>query len=498
MRSNSAMEHAVRKSWLLAALAAALALGTFLMAFRLGADELSGDEALSWAAASAPTIAQMVAIQHQINSGKLAFHELLLREWMRVFGTGEAAMRALSVMFGLMSLWLVYLLTAEWAAPSPGLAAAEPRAGPDPRAVAAACVLMCAASVPMLKVSREVRMYALMLAMLLAQMYFLLRAWRRGGIRSYAGVALFTAGSVAANFTAVLVMASEALWLLWLRLRRGPVGSTRDSLVAWKLAAAIGAGGAMLAPFLSGLLNGVTGVRRGDFRWIRAPLRWEPIATFEGAVGTIVFPLLALLAIAGAIAWWRRAERRDGFVLAMVILWVPPLVLMAGTWLLMPMLVTRYVILSFVPIYMLAAFGIMSMNGGWLRGSLLAAIMALSLVRAINYLRVDRNDRIREACVAALAIAPAHERIGTLADHFIVSYYMPPQRRADLVVMGGRDTDLREEPAYAVIVGSRPRPKELRAVRALYPRVIARFPHGVLVLAPATRPETGGPEVAPN
>jgi mannosyltransferase len=492
------MHQSIRKSWPAAALAGALVLGACLMFFRLGADELSGDEALSWAAASAPTIAQMVAIQHQINSGKLAFHELLLREWMRVFGTGEAAMRALSVMFGIMSLWLVYLLTVEWVAPSPGLVAPESRAGPDPRAVAALAVLMCAASVPMLKVSREVRMYSLMLAMLLAQMYFLLRAWRRGGIPNYVGVALFTAGAIAANFTAVLVMASEGLWLFWLRLRRGPRGSAPDAIMPWKLAAAIGAGGAMLVPFLSGLLNGLTGVQRGDFRWIRAPLRWEPIATFEGGVGTLVFPLLAILAIAGAIIWWSRRERRDGFVLAMIILWIPPLALMAGTALLMPMVVTRYVILSFVPIYILAAFAIMSAGAAWLRGSLLAAIMALSLVRAINYLRVDRNDKIREACAAALTVAGPHGRIGTLADHFIVSYYIAPDRRGDLVIMGGREIDPRENPVAVVIVGSRPRPKELRAVSALYPRVVARFPHGVVLVEPAARPETGVPEVSPN
>jgi hypothetical protein len=498
MLSNSAVERESRKSWPTAALAAALVLGAFLMFFRLGADELSGDEALSWAAASAPTIAQMVALQHQINSGKLAFHELLLREWMRGFGRSEAAMRALSVVFGLISLWLVYLLTAEWVAPSPGYAAPEQRAGPDPRAVAALAVMMCAASVPILKVSREVRMYSLMLAMLLAQMYFLLRAWRRGGTRNYAGIALFTAGAVAANFTAVLAMASEAIWLIWMRVRGSHGGCAIEPGRLWKLAAAIGAGGAILAPFLSGLLNGVTGVERGDFGWIRAPLRWEPIATFEGGVGTLVFPLLALLAIGGGVAWWRCRERRDGFVLAMIILWAPPLALMAGTALLMPMLVTRYVILSFVPIYMLAAFAIMSVDPGWLRGSLLAAIMALSMVRAINYLRVDRNDRIREACAAALGIAGPHGRIGTLADHFIVTYYIAPDRRGDLVVMGGREIDPRENPVAAVIVGSRPRPKELRAVRALYPRVVARFPHGVLVLAPAARPETGAPQGSPN
>jgi hypothetical protein len=485
MRPNSDLA-SLRPPWLLPILAAAFAIAIVLMVFRLGADELSGDESLSWAAASAPTIAQMVARQHQINSGKLAFHELLLRGWMSVFGQGEGAMRSLSAAFGIVSLGFVYLLALEWVAPPPGGGPEGARAGPDRRAVAALTVLFCAASLPILKVSREVRMYSLMLAMLLGQLYFLLRARRRDELRDYAGVAIFTAAALAANFTAVLVFASEALWLIWLRVRPQGVAGSADRLRLWKLAAAIAAGGVMLTPFLSGLLNGVTGVRRGDFGWIHAPLRWEPLATFEGGVGTLVFPLLAIVALAGGVVWWRRRECREGFVLAMLILWVPPLMLMAGTALLMPMLVTRYVILSFVPIYLLAAFGIMSVENGWIRGALIAALVGLSLVRAINYLRVDRNDKIREACAVALKVAGPQGRIGTLADYFVVSYYMPPQRRSDLVILGRQSTDAPPEPVAVVIVGSRPRPKDLRRVRALYPHVIARLPHGVLVLGPAT------------
>lgn len=483
MRSNNVERQRIREPRPLLILAVGLVIGASLMFYRLGAEEMSGDESLSWAAASAPTVAQMVALQHRINSGKLAFHELLLRGWMSIFGHSEVAMRSLSALFGMMSLCFVYLLTIEWVAP-PG-AAAEARAGPDPRLVAAFAVLLCAASVPILKVSREVRMYSLMLMMLVAQMYFLLRARRVGGTRNYAGLALFTAGAVAANFTAALVLASQGLWLLWLRMRRAPGGERTDTRVPWFLGAAIAAGCLLLTPFMSGLLNGVTGVERGDFRWIRASLRWEPLATFEGGVGTIVFPLLALLALAGGILWWRRRECRSGFVLAMLVLWVPPLILMAGTALIMPMLVTRYVILSFVPIYVLAAFAIASINSAWPRRSLLAAIMALSLVRAIVYLRVNRNDKIREACAVALRVAGPHGLIGTVADHFIVEYYVPPVRRPDLVVVGHRNPDLRERSVAVVIVGSRPPLRRYKRVRKMFPRAIAKFPHGVLVLAPA-------------
>ena len=42
----------------------------------------------------------------------------------------------------------------------------------------------------------------------------------------------------------------------------------------------------LLLPFFAGLRYGVEGVARGDYDWIKPPGRWEPIATFESALGT--------------------------------------------------------------------------------------------------------------------------------------------------------------------------------------------------------------------
>jgi hypothetical protein len=465
------------------ALGLALAIGASLMFVRLGTDQLSGDESLTWAAASAPTVADVVRIQHQVNSGKLAFHELLLREWMSVFGESETAMRSLSAIFGLVSLLLVFFLTNELLSAPPGDRAGARMDRPDPQAVAALATLICALSIPLLKVSREARMYSMMLALMLAQMYFLLRAWRRGGAANYAALSVFTAGAVAANFTALLALLCEGLWLVWLRIRPQPGGAPPDAIGPWKLAGAVGLGFALLLPFSSGLVNGVTGVERGDFRWIAAPLRWEPIATFESAIGTLVFPLLTLLAIAGAIAWWKRRARRDGFVFAMLVLWMPPIVLMAGTWLVMPMLVTRYIVVSFVPLYILAAIGIASMNSNAMYASALAATLVLSGARAINYLRVPRNDQIRQACAAALAMTGPHGRIGTVRDYYLVRYYMPPDRRSDVVQLTRRGNFDRFSDVPVVILGSHARPNDLALFEHFYPHLVGRFPHRVTVLS---------------
>jgi len=73
----------------------AIVLGSVLRFFRLGSRELSIDESLSWFAAAAPSVTDLLRIQHRVDSGKLAVHELALRGWMHMFGQSEAAIRAM-------------------------------------------------------------------------------------------------------------------------------------------------------------------------------------------------------------------------------------------------------------------------------------------------------------------------------------------------------------------------------------------------------------------
>src|SRR5208337_3920901 len=98
-------------------LIAALVAGSVMRFANLGALEMSPDEGASWAAASAPTAAEVIARQPKLNPGELPVHDLLLHGWIALFGSSLAAMRAMSAVLGVVSILLVYLVSCELFAP---------------------------------------------------------------------------------------------------------------------------------------------------------------------------------------------------------------------------------------------------------------------------------------------------------------------------------------------------------------------------------------------
>ena len=74
---------------------------------------MSADEGASWAAAAAPSLADVVRIQAVLNPGKLAVYEVVLHGWMVLFGDGLGAMRALSAMLDTVSIVVVFVLVRE-------------------------------------------------------------------------------------------------------------------------------------------------------------------------------------------------------------------------------------------------------------------------------------------------------------------------------------------------------------------------------------------------
>ena len=191
-------------------------------------------------------------MQHQLDSGKFPIYELAQHGWMRIFGESEGAMRALPALIGSLSIVLVFALGIEvMLAITP--AQPEGRDTHQVYMVAAVGALIFAVGLPSVEIAREARMYSMMQAWILAQVIFLIRAQRLGGLVNYAGLTIFSAIAVATNFTAGLVIAAEVLWLIYLRRAHSDSGEEARSAAGWQTWGALAVAMLLLLPFFAGL-----------------------------------------------------------------------------------------------------------------------------------------------------------------------------------------------------------------------------------------------------
>jgi hypothetical protein len=455
----------------------AVAIGTTLRFLRLGARQLSIDESLSWAESAAQSAAGVIRVQHQLDSGKFPIYELTQHLWIAVLGDSEAPLRALSALIGSPSIVLVFMLARELLRQANGLEKSSSVKTADADrdhaicVAAALCALLFAVALPTVEIARQARMYSMLLAWILLQAFFLLRARRRGGLVNYGAIVLFAALAVATNFTAILVIVAEGAWIFSLclttRTAHERPGGTPLLIGAALLGALL-----TLAPFYAELWYGVQGVARGDYDWIGPPGRWEPIATFESALGSWPFPLFAIFALIGGIRL-RRAHREAALLL---ILWLtlPPIVLFAGSYLVTPMLVTRYLISSFVPLLMLTAIGIESLPAQTYRTAAIFALAGLSILTVSRDFRLGDNS-LREACEIAVTEAGPEGRIGALREYYLISYYTRAAHSADVRAVRMSSTAAESDRPRVVVVSPTAPPKRVRQLCREYPFVVARF-----------------------
>lgn len=380
----------------IAILAIALLIGGYLRFADLGQREMSADEGASWAAAAAPTVHAVLRAQSTLNPGKAGLHDLALHLWMRAFGDRLAAMRALSAVLGTLAIVLVFGALRElFAAGIDSTAAARP--APDRRDEAAAfAALIFAANLVTVKYSREVRMYPIVLAAVVAQTWCFFRAIRLGRFAACAGVAIFTAMALAAHVMAALAFTGEALWLGGVIVRdRFDLGLPRVRR-ALALVLALGAGAAMLAPLAPAIISGAAHAAAiGAIDWIKCPPPWAPFALFNKATGSIAFPVMAVLATWAVARGWPRW--RDPMVFALLWMWTPPLMLMFVSYAIRPAFVERYLVSSFVPFFMLIAIGVVELRTPAARFAAIGLTVTLALGHVIAWDRKPHDTQWREA-----------------------------------------------------------------------------------------------------
>jgi len=439
-------------------LALALAVGVFARLYNLAAIEMSADEGETWAAAASPSVIKVFHQAEELNPGKMSVHDVALHEWMRVFGDSLFSIRACSAAFGSISILLVFLVGGEaFAGETKGgtrdAASDLSELGSD--SIGAVAALLFAVNFRMIMHARIGRMYAVMVAMVLAQVWFVLRAQRRGGGANYLGIAVFTALAVASHFGAALVIVAESLWLSPGLLRRWRLSDAAHDDRSWKIIATFALTAlAMLPVGLNAIGIGYRFARVGALGWISLPPPTAPLMLFRDGVGRAsAFMLCVILAIWGAAWTWRVAPRTASFLL----LWmfVPPLLMFVISYAVLPVFIYQYGLSSLVPFLILVAAGIYHLRSMWAWSLALAAVTAACAVPMAPMLRGDRPQRMIEwseaADAAASSLKPGEYAIvcsSWMAN--VVKYYLrnDPQARIVPARMGA----LKHEKSYPTIL----------------------------------------------
>ena len=455
----------------------ALLAGGYLRFNNLGAFQMSADEGATWAAADAPSMGDVIALQRTHNPGKLPLHDLMLHRWITLFGDGLFAMRSLSALFGLATILLMVPLTSEiFRVRFRGDGAEFSRSDID--MIAALSALICAVSLVTIKYDRDARMYAPMLAFAMAHLWFFLRALRRQSIGDYVILALLTAALIAINPVALAMLVVDGIWLFAVLVDSGI--DYRDRVKTVLIAGlALVAGLAILAPFLYGPLTaGGAAVAAGKFDWLVKPPWWEPVAFFNKATGSVAFPILFALAAWGV--WQGRRRARGALKFTLLIMWAPPLILVIGSIVWRPMFIERYAIYSFPAFFILIAMGIWELESNLARAAATVAVVTLALGHIHSYSLKTHDVDWQEAARIAQASLRPNETIAVAPPYAVevVRYYVYPPLR-EIAVGYDPATD---RAAVAILAEHGVNAVTATPIHRDYPHVLERA-NGVVVLS---------------
>jgi mannosyltransferase len=283
--------------------------------------------------------------------------------WARIFGYGEAALRSLSALAGVVTIPVMYGAAAKLFSRRAGLIVA---------AVTACDPLL-------IWYSQEARSYALLVALsaftLLAFVYALERPTRH----ALAWWAVACGLALATHYYAMLVVAPQAIWLLAAHRSRG---------------AALIAVGAVALCGLALFPLAIDQVATGNSNWI-APIPLRPrlaqvipqfLIGFQAPAQAVLEPLaaamalvgLGLLALRSEVAWRRRALAIGALAIGGLVL---NLALIAGG---VDDLITRNVIALWLPAALVVGAGLGARRAGALGIAAATVLCATGLVAAVG------------------------------------------------------------------------------------------------------------------
>ncbi len=350
----------------LVTLIAILVVGAALRIYRLGDECIWLDEVVSYPYLDLPTLGEYLEEVRSHDPPMSPLYFTLQYYWARAIGDSVTAVRSLSVVFGLASIVLVYVLGVVLYNRSAGL-------------IAALCTAM---AIPHVYHAQEIRVYALLQCLALGSMLTLVLALRQGGRRWWIAHAVCNALILTTHLFGVLLIVAQGFYLLAAHGRRW------RTWLSWGCAHA-----AMLTPFLirvnrlrgDALDQAISFIPEPSLRWLLNTycVYYPGVDAWGGrlhAIGPVV-GVVAVLAVTGMAAIWidRRSpeksfQEKDTFLLLALWFLLPPFLLFVLSYVVTPSFVERYTLYSSFALYLMAGGALALPNRYWWTGLVLVGI----------------------------------------------------------------------------------------------------------------------------
>jgi Dolichyl-phosphate-mannose-protein mannosyltransferase len=464
-----------RRLFSIVLLAVAVLLGAHYRFHKLERWDMDADEAITWAVVVEPNVCEVVGKFWQIEyGGKLPVYDFVLRQWMRIFGAGLFAMRAMSAALGTVVMVLLFFAVREIC----GSLGDEPVAALGEMAGAFGA-LIYAVNVTLVIADRRAREFPLLVAAELLQIIFFMRAQRRGVFDDYLGLVIFTAIMLPINYSASFLLLAEALWLGCLLAAKWAGSARARRLAVFGPGFGVVAGVALLAPFASdAYVSSRDAVAGGavDFMKLQ-PISWPFTVLCQVFHDPALFWVVVASIALGVWRQWGLARLAPGFLAVWTV--GPLLAALAVSYLIRPIEIPRYVIVAFVGLFAFAGFGAACVRSTAVRILLAITIVALSAPTLHRSLRASRNGDWRKATALAVKYISPGKQIAVFLPYSqqVVKFYLPPERRTAAVAMDTNATETRCGTAPVLIFQDETRapPAQIAAVKACYPRVVAKL-----------------------
>ena len=424
------------------------------------------DEAASWTFAKLPWQSFLKTIWDY--EGNMVLYYLVLRLWVHL-GDSEVAVRSLSVLFGVATIPIVYLL---------GFRLFNRRVG----LIAATLITVHAFHI---RWSQEARGYAMLVFLISLSTLLLVSALKAPRARGlWACYVLVSSLACYCQLLGVLVLAAQWLWILV-----NGFSLLRSRITVLLLQAVLVAPSVWYAAFKNkGQLDWVPALSFDRFLGV---LRWLAGVAGTGPAGTAVMLFLygGLCSLAVVVGIKSRAGSRPSAT-SLLLLWLLlPLGVITLVSAFRPILIDRFLLMCLPAILLLASSGIDSMltrgrTSRWAGALAWIAVLTLSCYGSMLQYRVTTNQTndYREMTRYILSNQqPADAAIFfTAAAHMSFQYYAASNRavRAPMIVI----PDFSDAPTGAQTIPSR---EEIEAASAPYTRVWLVLDMNSINLVPA-------------